>query len=361
MNDENNTTEKLETKICEVCKEEKTLDKFHETASRDRKTKIIYEFCCLECFQRIQDEEKIKREKIEEYERTTTTKCKGCGETKTLAEMKNQKFCLICYGEDPENCKAQPLKEYVYVSEKKCCDCKEIKPIEEFSKNKTHKDGHAANCKDCAHEYNTIYRIANQEKLAAQKREKYANDEQRLEKGAEYREKNREKIRAWDRMYSNKFRSEKTARDSEYRRKRKKRDPLYKLYMNIKSRVRSYIVTYSKSKKKRNKSKEFIDMSVFDILGFCPAKGYQLDHIIPLRAFDPNDVEMLKLAHCLENLRWIPAFDNDSKNDKIIWSLLESSEKLLEICSILKITKEDDGKNANDIFPIVDGNFMRRI
>ncbi len=361
MNEENNTTEMLETKICEVCGEEKTLDKFHETASRDRKAKVIYEICCLECFQRIQTEENIKRQKIEEYERTTITKCKGCKETKTLSEMKNKRFCLDCYGKDPENCKAQPLKEYIHVDKKVCCDCKEEKLIEEFSRNKTHKDGHAANCKVCAHEYNVLYRIANHEKVLAQKREKYANDEQRLEKGAEYRENNREKLRAWDRMYSKKFRSEKTARDSEYRRKRKKRDPIYKLYMNIKSRVRTYIVTYSKSKKKRNKSKEFIDMSVFDVLGFCPEKGYQLDHIIPLRAFDPNDVEMLKLAHCLENLRWIPAFENDSKNDKIVWSLLESSEKLLEICSMLKITKEDNGKNANEIFPIIDGNFMRRI
>ncbi len=91
-----------------------------------------------------------------------------------------------------------------------------------------------------------------------------------------------------------------------------------------------------------------------------PEEGYHLDHIIPLRAFDPNDVNMIKLAHSLENLRWISAFENDSKSDKIYWDLIEKSEKLLEISSILKITKEDDGKYANQIFPIVDGKFIRR-
>jgi len=355
-----NETE-IELRKCEKCGELKSLDKFHETASRDRKTKVIYEYCCLDCFNKIQEDEKLKREKQEEYEKTTTTKCKGCKKTKFLIEMKNQNYCLECFAEDPENCKAKPPKEYIIVSEKECCTCHEIKPIEEFSKNKTHTDGHAANCKVCAKEYNVNYRIANHERLLQQKREKYIEDEDRLEKGAEYREQNRESIREWDRNYSKKFRKEKTKRDTEYRRRRKQRDPIYKLYINIKTRVAKYIKSYSTAKKKQNKSKEYIDMSVFDILGLRPEEGFQLDHIIPLRAFDPNDVEMIKLAHCLENLRWIPAFDNDSKSDLIYWELIEQSEKLLDICSLLKITKEDDRKNANEIFPIVDGVFVRRI
>jgi hypothetical protein len=67
------------------------------------------------------------------------------------------------------------------------------------------------------------------------------------------------------------------------------------------------------------------------------------------------------MAHVVNNLRWLDCVENDKKSDLIFWELIEADEKLLEIASILKLTKEDDRKRAKDLFPIVDYNFQGRI
>ena len=139
------------------------------------------------------------------------------------------------------------------------------------------------------------------------------------------------------------------------------RDPIYRAYCNIKRRLSRYIEDYL-TVGKLYRSRFYIEENIFDIIGTCPGTGdeYELDHIIPLRCFDPNDVEMLRLAHDVNNLRWISSEENNKKLDYIYWDLISSNDRLLKIASIIKLTKEDDGNTANKIFPIIDGNFIRR-
>lgn len=49
--------------------------------------------------------------------------------------------------------------------EKKCNKCGEVKPLEMFCKNKTTKDGHGRECKQCASERAKAMRLANPEKF----------------------------------------------------------------------------------------------------------------------------------------------------------------------------------------------------
>ena len=72
---------------------------------------------------------------------------------------------------------------------KKCYNCSETKLLIKFHKNKSRKDGHKAECKECANEYMKKYY--------------YLNDERIKEYGKKYREQNKEKIYEKDKQKFN--------------------------------------------------------------------------------------------------------------------------------------------------------------
>ena len=50
--------------------------------------------------------------------------------------------------------------------------------------------------------------------------------------------------------------------------------------------------------------------------------GYHVDHIIPVSAYDLEDVDEVARAHNLRNLRWLPGAENESKGAKLILDLI---------------------------------------
>jgi hypothetical protein len=250
-------------------------------------------------------------------------------------------------------------KVYKIVAFKECCNCHETKPASEFYKNKTHNDGLAASCKDCCKDYNLKYRIAHHPGILEQKRTARKNTPNILEKEAVHRVENREQIRVWDREYHKKHRSRKTGRDNKYRKNRRHKDPIYRAFEGIKRHVNAYIKHCSIGSKNFI-SKQYIDPTTFDIIGPRTDVDYELDHIIPMRVGNPQILEDMKMIHLAVNFRWIPRAENGEKNDIIIWSLIEANEELLKIAEYFKLTKDDDGKRAQHLFPIIGGVFMGR-
>ena len=104
-------------------------------------------------------------------------------------------------------------------------------------------------------------------------------------------------------------------------------------------------------KKEKPTSAYGIDFdAIYKHVGDRPSKNHHLDHIIPLRAFDFNLPEHIRLSHIPENLRWITKKENLEKSDKIIWSLISSSPELLSVANSLHLSEYHDNMNAADIF-----------
>jgi len=338
---------------CVICNQEKTADNFSEKALNDVLRNDVHKICfkCLE---------EINKKEIKKYVKKDFVgiecECKQCGNILDKTLMKNSTTCKKCFGENKKK-KAEELRKLI--TEKKCAKCGKILDVSNFAFNFDSKDGYACNCRSCVSEYNLLYKAKNKDEINKGRREKRKSDPDILEKEKLYRENNRERIRHFDRQHSKKNRKKKTARDLIYRKERRKRDPTFRCYSNIRRELSRYIKKYSTVGKLFN-TKYYIDPNIFDIVGTMSSDEYELDHIIPLRAFDPNDSEMLKLAHDPNNLRWITAEENNLKLDYIHWDVISSNKRLLEIAEILKLTENDHGNAANKIFPIIDNVFIRR-
>jgi len=114
----------------------------------------------------------------------------------------------------------------------------------------------------------------------------------------------------------------------------------------MRRRVREGFALYSKNGKTASCKNLGIDFeAIFQKLGQMPSANMHIDHIIPLSAFngffdDGKEYEFVKLANSPENLRWLPALENNSKNNKIDWTIIDQCPKLMEIASIIGLKKD---------------------
>lgn len=130
---------------------------------------------------------------------------------------------------------------------------------------------------------------------------------------------------------------------------RMKTDSEYRIKKLLKHAIRT-------SFKQIGKKKEFstaaygIDFNlIYEHIGDRPSKDHQLDHIIPTVIFDFNNNEHIKLAHLPENLRWIPASENLSKQDTILWDIISSNQILLDIATKLDLNETHNGQEGSKI------------
>ncbi len=138
------------------------------------------------------------------------------------------------------------------IAEKKCTKCKLLKPLELFCKNKTNKDGHNYQCKNCQYlsvkeyknknqytESNRKYRQLNTDKIKRLKQEHYkSNKEKILKKHREYNLKNKDALK-------------KTASEKYVCNKDKILKSRHVYYVNNKDKVKSYQKEYRKKNKKK--------------------------------------------------------------------------------------------------------------
>lgn len=257
---------------------------------------------------------------------------------------------------------------------KVCYECSLEKPYSEFYKNIKKHDGYDHICKQCAkcrskkylknRSYEKIeedknnqleYYEKNRERILENKKKYYMkNVDDILQKRKEYHETNSKKIKN-NRMEYYKNNSEKIknknkinyienkqyiiSRNVRYEMNKRLIDPYYKFYKNLRSRFKNAMKKYTINGKV-NSCKEYgINFKlIYEKIGQCPGSDYHLDHIIPLKAFNLNSIEHVRLAHLPENLQWITKKDNMSKKDKIPDLAYENSDlrKILEIIGIIK-------------------------
>lgn len=258
---------------------------------------------------------------------------------------------------------------------KTCTKCNLEKPLTKFHIKDKVELRYISQCKDC---YRGYY-IANREK-AKEYQKKYAEDHK--EYFAEYREKrrrenpnydpntpSRKKLTPEEKIIRKKeltrkktikkqikfetdfeYRKKVTAYKTKYVSDRKKRDPIYSLTCSLRYKMRSYLKQYATDGKKYSCEKYGIRIKdIIAQVGPRPSKDHDLDHIIPVTAFDWNYPDDIIMANNPHNFRWITKQENKDKSDFIFFKLIESDQILLEIATKIGITVEHEGLSVRDI------------
>jgi hypothetical protein len=238
---------------------------------------------------------------------------------------------------------------------KKCYGCGQMKSFDEFNKNKSKKDGLAAECKICKRQADALYREKNYDKLLVSQKSFRDNNKEKIksrdhkyyqknkekisECGKTYRAKNEVTIRHYRQQYKQENRLLLAGKGRDYYQKNKKTvnqklqekykyDIRYKLALNLRRRITKAIKIGQKSGSavsdlgcSINEFKIYIEQQFqsemsWDNYGIY---GWHLDHIIPLASFDLTDrAQFLKACH-YTNYQPLWAEDNLKKNDKMDW------------------------------------------
>lgn len=261
-----------------------------------------------------------------------------------------------------------------------CKKCLLEKDVEDFYSEKRNKSGLMGMCKECFNFSQKKHREKNETKVNLRSKLYYENNSEKIKEiHKNYRLENREKILIKQKIYRNENResinkqmklwkinnkekvlvSQKSYREKnkenlrEYRRKyrvenilnitinrkktqplinsylKKKRDsdPLYRLTINVRNRLKSYLTIKNITKKNRtfnlvgcnpqelmkHLESHFQDNMSWDNYGLY---GWHIDHIIPLSSAKTEE-EIYKLCH-YTNLQPLWAEDNLKKSNKLI-------------------------------------------
>lgn len=134
-----------------------------------------------------------------------------------------------------------------------------------------------------------------------------------------YRENNKEKLK----QYHKKYKKENKDKISSVRRDRinyrYQNDFKYRTIALIRRRFVQAFRLYTKGGKTKALKEYGIDIkAIVEYLGEPPQDGkiYHIDHKFPVSAFDLNNPEHIKLCWHPDNLQWLEASENLSKNDK---------------------------------------------
>lgn len=232
------------------------------------------------------------------------------------------------------------------MEKKICCKCKIEKDICCFSKDKYSKDGLTYSCKLCKkkkdkeynekkiisidekkkrHEYLKNWKEKNREKIVNDRKKRYEIEREKiLLRNNIYRLNNPLRTKERLKIYSQKNKNKRNFRE----KNRRNIDPLYKLKVNVRSRVKQFLKQQGHTKKnttfniigcspqflKEYIEKQFTERMCWDNYGKF---GWHIDHITPLSSAK-NEEEVYKLSH-YTNLQPLWWEENLSKGTKIIF------------------------------------------
>ena len=190
-----------------------------------------------------------------------------------------------------------------------CSKCGEAKDESEFSKKRS-------KCKDCEKEYQKEYQKEYREtNKDYQKEYQKANKDKLKEYYKEYRKANKDKLKKYYKNNKNRF-----------------NNPFDRFKQNLRVMVGQGFKLYSENGKTKACKEYGIDFeAIYKHIGPRPTGDYHLDHKIPLCKFDLDIPEHVRLAHLPQNLQWLPADENLSKNDSVDMELIGCSLVLLSI------------------------------
>jgi len=224
------------------------------------------------------------------------------------------------------------------MKQKKCGSCGEFKPEAAFNRQSRTQDGLATVCRSCAQERaRERHALDPSKQQRANARWKANNPEYATESARKaalkYRHTNIERVREQQRIYDARRRiKDKAGRDATTHRAREKRrkNPLYRFYERGCAAISKAIKT--PTYKGRRKTWDAFDYSPNKLRAhlkarFTPGMNWQnyghgqgmweLDHIKPIAAFDPNTNEpqtTIKEVFALKNMRPIWTVDNMRKS-----------------------------------------------
>lgn len=96
---------------------------------------------------------------------------------------------------------------------KKCSTCQEVKPLDSFNRNACKKDGRANQCKECCRAYGAEYREKNKDRVVETKKLYREKNKDRIAEAKRiYHEKNKDRVAETKRLYRE--------RNGEYHRKK---------------------------------------------------------------------------------------------------------------------------------------------
>jgi hypothetical protein len=227
---------------------------------------------------------------------------------------------------------------------KKCSRCKKIKELNEFYDRKRYKDGKSCQCKECLKDmgkiskrknekqvkkYNIEYRKENILKIKEYHKNLYLeNREKILERQKKYVKSNYEKRYEYQKEWISKNRDKrKTYWDKNNKLVMSTADG--RLNSNFSRAIRSSIcsgkggrhwetvVGYSLKQLNKHLEKKFLPGMTWENYG---RKGWNIDHIIPVSAFNFKTSDDIDFKKCwaLNNLRPLWEIENIKKKNKLI-------------------------------------------
>jgi hypothetical protein len=294
-----------------------------------------------------------------------------------------QKTCMVCIMDKKrKNREAAAIKNGIPAGMKKCVGCLEIKPLDAFEL-RADNGSRRGSCKDCRAEYLKGYNEENADDIKKKQKEYQAKNKDAIsERSKEYREENKEisakrklkydenpeKHRGKSRKYfwdnrdevlvKNRkhnmlpeIREKRLEKQAEYRKNNKEKivegkkkwfktalkDPKRKLKYVLKSRFSSL---FQKGKNRKTGSVlELVGCSLDFLLQhlekqFYPNPetgekmthknhgkfGWHIDHIKPLASFDYSDLEQITKSWHYTNLQPLWAKENLKKGKQLNWS-----------------------------------------
>lgn len=284
----------MSTKVCTKCGIDKPLERYSMQRGKRRNM-------CKNCSSeydknRLNDNPELKKRlhaQVKEYRENMTEEQRYIASLKKKAKRRKLSLDVILEEERIHNEAQSQGKKY-------CYDCRLILDKSCFGKLKMAKDGLNTTCSECRKKASVKYY--------------YENDTELNEKKKEYNKKNKKKV---------------LDRQKEYVKKRKKVDPIFKLSITLRSRIKNFMKCKGTSKRigksiaemvgcspvelKEHIEKQFVDGMSWENHGLT---GWHLDHIIPLISVKTEE-EMFKLNH-YTNLQPLWSSDNLKKGKKLL-------------------------------------------
>jgi hypothetical protein len=251
---------------------------------------------------------------------------------------------------------------------KKCTQCNELKVLTQFGLLSQSKDGHRSICKICHNDNNKQYALLHKNKIKQQQKEwKNNNIEKISQYKKEWRLNNQEKIKQYKKEYYIKNfkiikeKQQKYIKDNlkaialqknQWRIQKRNSDIVFKLTETLRARIFSAIKNQSGIKAK--KSLDLLGASGKEVKQYIESlwqhnmswnnygtknNQWQIDHIIPVTAFDVTKAAEQKKCFHYTNL--MPLWKQDN---------LEKSNKIFTV-NELKVWLENKGyKNLEKLF-----------
>lgn len=213
---------------------------------------------------------------------------------------------------------------------KKCSKCEIEKPLKDFYKDRRKNDGLKSCCKICSEITKKIYREKNIDKVKENSRKTYKKYYKHssniiLDRNRLWRQNNLEIYKISKKKSDLNFHSTNPKYVNDYRKNKRDTNHLYKLTVNLRSRLNGFfrVNNHNKSKNtieiigcspqelKIHLEKKFTNEMSWDNYG-----EWHIDHKIPLSSANSEE-ELYKLCH-FTNLQPMWAIENIKKGSKIL-------------------------------------------